>query len=53
LNEGDLEGHVIECPWHASRFDVTTGKVLRGPAEDPLKTYKVALEGEIGRVEEW
>lgn len=52
LNEGYLEGKVIECPWHASCFDVTTGKVLRGPADFHLKTYRVVLENETGRVEE-
>jgi hypothetical protein len=26
------------------------GAVLRGPAADPLKTLKVVVEGEIGRV---
>jgi hypothetical protein len=30
-----------------------TGVVVRGPARDPLKTYRVTVEGEIGRVEAW
>jgi len=51
LNEGELEGECIVCPWHGSRFDVTDGRVLGGPATDPLKTYRVTVEGEIGRVE--
>jgi hypothetical protein len=25
--------------------------VLRGPAKDPLKTYGVTVEGDIGRIE--
>jgi nitrite reductase/ring-hydroxylating ferredoxin subunit len=36
LAEGKLEGNVVECPWHGSRFDVTTGK------EEP--TYEVKVE---------
>ena len=32
----------IVCPWHKSIFGAKDGKVLRGPAIDPLKTYKVA-----------
>jgi nitrite reductase/ring-hydroxylating ferredoxin subunit/uncharacterized membrane protein len=32
LDEGTLDGSVVTCPWHASRFDVCTGKVLGGPA---------------------
>ncbi|MFE1793878.1 Rieske (2Fe-2S) protein [Streptomyces sp. NPDC059525] len=32
------------CPCHGSRFDVTTGKVLRGPASDPLPSVPVKAE---------
>lgn len=51
LSEGDLEGTVVTCFLHGSRFDVTTGKVLGGPAKAPLKLYKVVVDGEVGRVE--
>ena len=30
---------------------VCTGALLRGPAKDPLMTYRVIVDGEIGRVE--
>jgi nitrite reductase/ring-hydroxylating ferredoxin subunit len=52
LCEGTLEGAIIECPWHGSKFDVRTGAVVARPAKDPLKTYRVIVEGEIGRVGE-
>jgi nitrite reductase/ring-hydroxylating ferredoxin subunit len=51
LSEGKLEGSTVTCPWHGSQFNVCTGAVLRGPAKDPLKTYRVIVDGEIGRVE--
>lgn len=51
LSEGDLEGATIVCPWHASCFDVTTGAVLKGPARQPLQTYRVVIDGDVGRVE--
>jgi nitrite reductase/ring-hydroxylating ferredoxin subunit len=51
LNEGDLEGTVITCPWHGSCFDVTSGAVRCGPADAPVQSYRVTLEGKIGRVE--
>ncbi|MGW0363541.1 Rieske (2Fe-2S) protein [Streptomyces sp. NPDC002990] len=33
------------CPCHGSRFDVTTGQVLRGPATDALPAVPVRAEG--------
>jgi nitrite reductase/ring-hydroxylating ferredoxin subunit len=51
LNEGKLDGSMVTCPWHGAQFNVCTGAVVRGPAKDPLKTYRVVVAGEIGRVE--
>lgn len=45
LNEGELQGCVLTCPWHLAQFDVSTGKVLRGPARQGLYTYPVEVEG--------
>ena len=51
LNEGKLEGSTVTCPWHGTQYNVCTGAVLRGPATEPVKTYRVIIEGETGRVE--
>ena len=32
LGEGDLDGAVVACPWHAWRWDVTTGANTNNPA---------------------
>jgi len=48
LSDGWLDGEVIECPLHAARFDVRSGKVLDPPATEDLKTYPVRIvDGEI------
>jgi nitrite reductase/ring-hydroxylating ferredoxin subunit len=31
LSQDTLEGSIVTCPKHKSRFDVTTGKVISGP----------------------
>ena len=32
LGEGDLDGRIVTCPWHAWRWDVTTGANANNPA---------------------
>ena len=51
LSQGKLEGSTVTCPLHGSQFNVCSGAVLRGPAIDPLITYRVVVEGDVGRVE--
>ena len=51
LSEGNLEDDCITCPIHGSRFNVKTGEVVRGPAKKPVETFRVAVDGEIARVE--
>jgi len=46
LAEGDLEGHTVTCPWHATVFDIKTGESLEGPGDDPVPTYELRLEGD-------
>lgn len=48
LADGELEGERIVCYCHGSEFDVRTGEVLEGPAEDPLTVYPTRVEsGEL------
>lgn len=48
LSEGKLEGKTIVCPWHASRFDLATGKALDGPTAFPQPCLKARIrEGQI------
>ena len=48
LSAGMLSGTTIMCQCHGSRFDITTGAVLSGPAIEALTVYEVQeLEGSI------
>ena len=44
LGEGDLEGRIVICPWHAWRWDVTTGSNANNPAVK-TRCYPVRVEG--------
>lgn len=45
LGEGELEGKVVICPWHQSKWDITTGKLIEFPMElDDEPTYNVVVE---------
>src|SRR5690349_15588634 len=41
LSGGLLEGTTVMCQCHGSRFDITTGAVINGPATKALNTYNV------------
>ena len=51
LAKGKLDGTTVTCPCHGSQFDVTTGKVLRGPAQQAVRSRLVQIEGESLLVE--
>ena len=51
LGEGKLEGTAVTCPCHGSQFDVTSGAVIRGPAQRPVRSRSVEVEGEELRIE--
>jgi 3-phenylpropionate/trans-cinnamate dioxygenase ferredoxin subunit len=39
LADGIVDGSTIECQCHGSIFDMRTGRVLRGPAVEPIAVY--------------
>jgi 3-phenylpropionate/trans-cinnamate dioxygenase ferredoxin component len=45
LAEGEVDGRVVTCPWHAWRWDVTTGANVNNPAVRVAR-YPVRVEGE-------
>ena len=46
LSDGTVEGEEVECPWHASRFNLKTGEVTSPPAGEAVARYTVRLEGD-------
>jgi 3-phenylpropionate/trans-cinnamate dioxygenase ferredoxin component len=50
LSGGLLTGTTIMCQCHGSRFDITTGAVINGPATQPLNVYEVQEVGGSIRV---
>ncbi len=46
LGDGLLEGDIVECPWHAGRFNVKSGEVVDAPPQDPVATYQVQVDGD-------
>lgn len=46
LSTGALQGDLVRCPLHGSRFNLKTGAVLEEPAEEDLTTYTVRIDGE-------
>jgi 3-phenylpropionate/trans-cinnamate dioxygenase ferredoxin component len=48
LSGGLLTGTTVMCQCHGSRFDITTGAVINGPATEPLQLYEVQeIDGSI------
>jgi 3-phenylpropionate/trans-cinnamate dioxygenase ferredoxin component len=57
LSKGKLDGKIVTCPRHGSRFDVTTGVSISGPhiAFLRLKTgnepaFETKVEGDILKI---
>ena len=48
LSDGALVGCTVQCPWHGSQFDVTTGRVVAGPAKSKIDVYETETRsGEV------
>jgi nitrite reductase/ring-hydroxylating ferredoxin subunit len=48
--DGELDGDKITCPWHFTEFDVKTGEVIEGLAEEPLPIFEVEIDGDELRI---
>jgi uncharacterized membrane protein/nitrite reductase/ring-hydroxylating ferredoxin subunit len=46
LADGVMICETVQCPWHGSQFNVTTGKIAAGPANENIKIYKIEMKDE-------
>jgi nitrite reductase/ring-hydroxylating ferredoxin subunit len=50
---GSMADGCVVCPWHAARFDMTTGRACGGPTRIPLRVYATSvMNGELVAVVE-
>jgi Rieske Fe-S protein len=42
---GDVSGGTINCPCHGSKFSVSNGSVVQGPATSPLPPVSIKVQG--------
>ncbi len=48
LSYGCLDGDRIKCSLHGSRFSLVTGAPLDEPADEPIRTYRLAVaDGQV------
>ncbi len=43
LSEGLVEGEEIECPFHAGRFHIPTGKPVAAPCTEPIQCWTAEI----------
>jgi nitrite reductase/ring-hydroxylating ferredoxin subunit len=46
LSDGTLNGETVQCPCHGSVFNLKTGEVVKGPAQKPVPSYTLNVDGD-------
>ncbi len=44
LDEGEIDGETVTCPWHGSVFCLRDGKLRHGPATMPEPSFEVRVQ---------
>lgn len=44
LEEGEIAGDTVTCPWHGSVFSLADGSLIHGPAMMPVAAYEVRVQ---------
>ena len=50
LSKGRLEGKIVVCPRHGSKFDVTSGSRISGPAKVSLPVFDAKVEDKLLKI---
>ena len=45
LSDGEIDGDHVICPCHGSEFNIKTGELVDGPAQENIPTFHVHTEG--------
>lgn len=46
--DGQVEGHFVECGWHSGRFDIRSGEACAMPCTEALHTWPVeVVDGQV------
>lgn len=51
VGDGDLVGEVLTCPYHGYAFNVTNGKNIDEPSDEPLTMYPARIVNDRVEVE--
>jgi 3-phenylpropionate/trans-cinnamate dioxygenase ferredoxin component len=46
LSDGQMDEGTVVCGCHGSRFDLTNGEVVQGPARKPVASFPVEVSGD-------
>jgi len=46
LSDGQVDENTVICGCHGSRFDLTNGEVVNGPARRPVPSFSVEVSGD-------
>ena len=44
LSEGEIDGDLVECPFHAGCFEIATGLPAGAPCTVPIRSYELVIE---------
>ena len=47
LDEGEVIGEEVECPWHGAMFNIKSGEVTMDPAEEKVTRYMSVFRGKL------